>query len=58
MKSLHSYIREENSTPLNTIGMGDPVMNDAEGSESIPAAKCKKQTSRKKNKKNKPLEEE
>ena len=59
MKDLHNYLlAEENTTPANTLGMGDPQMNNEEGSEPLPTAKYKKQTCKKSCKKKKGSEEE
>lgn len=50
MKSLFNFI--ENTTPGNTMGMGDPVVTNEKGSEPLPpTAKAKKQKVSKKCKK-------
>lgn len=44
MISLSSYIvREENCTPGNTLGAGDPVMTNDGGSEPLVTGKVKLQ---------------
>ena len=46
MKSLKSILKE-NTTPLNTIGMGNPAFDDGEMTEPI-APICKKRKKKKK----------
>ena len=44
MNSLSSYIvREENCTPGNTMGVGDPIMTNDGGSEPLVTGKVKRQ---------------
>jgi len=53
MKDLYSFIAEENATPGNTPGMGDPVApdNDGDGKGSEPlTAKAKTEKPKKKKK--------
>lgn len=52
MKDLYSVVSEENATPGNTMGMGNPVADDGDGNgtEPLPSktAKAKKLKKRKK----------
>ena len=49
MQELFDFI--ENTTPGNTMGMGNPVITNTGGSEPLPTAKAKKQKISKKHKK-------
>lgn len=60
MKDLFQFLREDNATPANTTGMGDPVADDGNGKGTEPlTAKAKKEKpSRKSCKRKKKGEEE
>lgn len=61
MKDLYKFLKEDgeatsNATPGNTMGMGDPVVDDGEGNCSEPlTVKAKKE--KRKHKKRKSEEE-
>lgn len=57
MKGLFQYLQEENTTPGNTIGMGDSVVDDG-GSEPLTTTTAKSKTEKPKCKRKKKGEEE
>ena len=56
MQDLYKYIKEETTTPMNVVGMGDPTIDNNGGTE--PLSSCAKSVSKKRNKSSKKKSEE